>query len=308
MRIAATREELADARKVLPGRVAVVMTMGALHEGHAALLRAAREQADSVVLTLFVNPLQFGAGEDLVRYPRTLEADLELCAREGVDVAFTPTLDVVYPSQPLVRVSAGPMGEVLEGADRPGHLDGVLTVVLKLMHLVRPDVALFGQKDAQQLACIRRMVSDLDVGVHVVAVPTVREADGLALSSRNRYLSPEQRTAALTLSRALATADLAAARALLNATPGVQPCYVERVDPVTFDATPAGALLVVAARVGTTRLIDNRPLDAASLDNRPLDAASLDDVPLDAAPLTHVPVDNGRTDPSSVRTMLPEDR
>jgi len=216
-----------------------------------------------------------------------------LCAREGVDVAFTPTPDVVYPSQPLVRVSAGPMGEVLEGADRLGHLDGVLTVVLKLMHLVRPDVALFGQKDAQQLACIRRMVSDLDVGVHVVAVPTVREADGLALSSRNRYLSPEQRTAALALSRALATGNLAAARALLNATPGVQPCYVERVDPATFDATPAGALLVVAARVGTTRLIDNRPLDAARLD---------------AAPLTHVPVHHGRTDPSSVRTMLPEDR
>lgn len=293
MRIAATREELADARKVLPGRVAVVMTMGALHEGHAALLRAAREQADSVVLTLFVNPLQFGAGEDLGRYPRSLDADLELCAREGVDVAFTPTPDVVYPSQPLVRVSAGPMGEVLEGADRPGHLDGVLTVVLKLMHLVRPDVALFGQKDAQQLACIRRMVSDLDVGVHVVAVPTVREADGLALSSRNRYLSPEQRTAALALSRALATGNLAAARALLNATPGIQPCYVERVDPATFDATPAGALLVVAARVGTTRLIDNRPLDAARLD---------------AAPLTHVPVHHGRTDPSSVRTMPPEDR
>jgi len=293
VRIAATREELADARKVLPGRVAVVMTMGALHEGHAALLRAAREQADSVVLTLFVNPLQFGAGEDLGRYPRSLDADLELCAREGVDVAFTPTPDVVYPSQPLVQVSAGPMGEVLEGADRPGHLDGVLTVVLKLMHLVRPDVALFGQKDAQQLACIRRMVSDLDVGVHVVAVPTVREADGLALSSRNRYLSPEQRTAALALSRALATGNLAAARALLNATPGIQPCYVERVDPATFDATPAGALLVVAARVGTTRLIDNRPLDAARLD---------------AAPLTHVPVHHGRTDPSSVRTMPPEDR
>jgi len=293
VRIAATREELADARKVLPGRVAVVMTMGALHEGHAALLRAAREQADSVVLTLFVNPLQFGAGEDLGRYPRSLDADLELCAREGVDVAFTPTPDVVYPSQPLVRVSPGPMGEVLEGADRPGHLDGVLTVVLKLMHLVRPDVALFGQKDAQQLACIRRMVSDLDVGVHVVAVPTVREADGLALSSRNRYLSPEQRTAALALSRALATGNLAAARALLNATPGIQPCYVERVDPATFDATPAGALLVVAARVGTTRLIDNRPLVAARLD---------------AAPLTHVPVHHGRTDPSSVRTMPPEDR
>lgn len=275
MRIATTREELADARKVLPGRVAVVMTMGALHRGHAALLRAAREQADSVVVTVFVNPLQFGAGEDLGRYPRTLSADLELCAQEGVDVVFTPTPDVVYPVHPLVRVGAGPMGAVLEGADRLGHLDGVLTVVLKLMHLVRPDIALFGQKDAQQLACIRRMVSDLDLGVDVVSVPTVREPDGLALSSRNRFLSPEQRTAALALSRALGTGDLAAARALLAATPGVEPCYVERVDPATFVVTPEGALLVVAARVGTTRLIDNVLL-AAPRDAAPLDAAGID--------------------------------
>lgn len=257
VRLAATREELAVARAGLPGRVAVVMTMGALHEGHAALLRAAREQADSVVVTVFVNPLQFGPGEDLARYPRTPAADLAMCGREGVDLVFTPSPEVVYPVPPLVRVAAGPMGEVLEGADRPGHFDGVLTVVLKLLHLVRPDVALFGDKDAQQLACIRRMIGDLDVGVRVVAVPTVREPDGLALSSRNRYLTAEQRTAALALPRALATGDLAAARALLAATPGVDPSYVERVDPTTFATSPDGELLVVAARVGSTRLIDN---------------------------------------------------
>lgn len=297
MRIATTREELADARKVLPGRVAVVMTMGSLHQGHAALLRAAGEQADSVVVTVFVNPLQFGAGEDLGRYPRTLSADLELCAQEGVDVVFTPTPDVVYPVHPLVRVGAGPMGAVLEGADRPGHLDGVLTVVLKLMHLVRPDIALFGRKDAQQLACIRRMVSDLDLGVDVVSVPTVREPDGLALSSRNRFLSPEQRTAALALSRALGTGDLAAARALLAATPGVEPCYVERVDPATFVVTPEGALLVVAARVGTTRLIDNVLLAA------PRDAA-----PRDAAPLDAAGIDSGRPGPPSGQALPLGDR
>ena len=259
-----TREELAVARAALPGRVAVVMTMGALHEGHAALLAAAREQADSVVATVFVNPLQFGAGEDLDRYPRTLEADLALCAREGVDVVFTPTPDVVYPTTPLVRVSAGPLGDVLEGASRPGHLDGVLTVVLKLLHLVRPDVALFGQKDAQQLAAVRRMVADLDVGVDVVGVPTVREADGLALSSRNRYLSPAERASALALSRALATGDPARARAVLDAEAGVDLDYLERVRSTTFAVDPDGDLLVVAARVGTTRLIDNAALAAAA--------------------------------------------
>ena len=257
MKVVATREELAAARKELTGRVAVVMTMGALHEGHASLVRRARETADAVVVTVFVNPLQFGAGEDLDRYPRTLEADLEVCAREGADVVFTPSPDVVYPEQPLVRVSAGPMGAGFEGASRPGHFDGVLTVVLKLMHLVDPDVALFGEKDAQQLALIRRMVDDLDVPVEVVGVPTVREADGLAMSSRNRYLSPEEREAALALSRALATGDVAAGRALLDAAEGVDLDYLERVDSRTFEAAPDGDLLVVAARVGSTRLIDN---------------------------------------------------
>jgi pantoate--beta-alanine ligase len=255
----ATREELAAARKALPGRVAVVMTMGALHEGHAQLIREARSLADSVVVTIFVNPLQFGANEDLDRYPRTLDDDLALL--DGLaDVVFTPTPSVVYPSEPIVRVSAGRIGDVFEGAARAGHFDGVLTVVLKLLHLTQPDVALFGQKDAQQLAAIRRMVADLDVPVQVVAVPTVRESDGLALSSRNRYLTPEQRTAALTLSRALRTGDLAAGRALFDAADGVDLDYLERVDPTTFEAAPDGDLMIVAATVGTTRLIDNLPL------------------------------------------------
>jgi pantoate--beta-alanine ligase len=260
MIVATTREELAAARKALPGRVAVVMTMGALHDGHAALVRRARELADSVVVTVFVNPLQFGADEDLDRYPRTLDHDLAVCEAEGVDVVFTPTPDVVYPTEPLVRVSAGPLGDVFEGALRPGHFDGVLTVVLKLLHLTAPDVALFGQKDAQQLAVIRRMVADLDVPVEIVAVPTVREPDGLALSSRNRYLDADQRQAALALSQAIATGDVVAGRAVLDAASGISLDYFERVDSRTFEVAPDGDLLVVAARAGTTRLIDNAPV------------------------------------------------
>ena len=258
MKLVAQRGELAAARGALPGRVAVVMTMGALHDGHAELVRCAKRAADSVLVTLFVNPLQFGAGEDLDRYPRPLAADLELCERAGADLVFTPTPDVVYPDgPPLVRVSAGTFGAVLEGAVRPGHLDGVLTVVLKLLQLTRPEVAFFGQKDAQQLAAIRRMVRDLDLPVEVLAVPTVRESDGLALSSRNCYLSPQERTQALVLSRALATHDVAAGRALVQAQVGVELDYLERVDSATFHTDPAGDLLVIAARVGSTRLIDN---------------------------------------------------
>ena len=258
MIVAGTRQELDAARKTLPGRVAVVMTMGALHEGHAALVRAAHGVADSVVVTVFVNPLQFGAGEDLDRYPRTLAADLALCEAQGADVVFTPTPEVVYPAEPVVRVSAGPLGQVFEGASRPGHFDGVLTVVLKLLHLTRPDVAVFGQKDAQQLAAVRRMVVDLDVAVEVVSVPTVREADGLALSSRNRQLNPDERARAVALSQALATGDRDSGRAVLDAA-GLDTDYLERVDSTSFEVTPDGDLLVVAALVGTTRLIDNRP-------------------------------------------------
>ncbi|WP_328944039.1 pantoate--beta-alanine ligase [Streptomyces sp. NBC_00250] len=213
------------------GRRAVVMTMGALHEGHATLIRTARERVGAdgtVVVTVFVNPLQFGAGEDLDRYPRTLDADLEVAFAAGASAVFAPSVDEVYPGgEPQVRITAGPMGERLEGASRPGHFDGMLTVVAKLLHLTAPDLAFFGQKDAQQLALIRRMARDLNFPVEIVGVPTVRETDGLALSSRNRYLSRDERRTALALSGALfAARDRLAAqealRARAEALPGAQ--------------------------------------------------------------------------------------
>ncbi|GGR44143.1 pantoate--beta-alanine ligase [Streptomyces netropsis] len=279
-RIPRTAEEL----HALPreGRRAVVMTMGALHEGHATLVRSARElvgPAGQVVVTVFVNPLQFGAGEDLDRYPRTLDADVELAGRAGADAVFAPAVEEVYPGgEPQVRITAGPMGERLEGASRPGHFDGMLTVVAKLLHLTGPDVALFGQKDAQQLALIRRMVRDLNFPVEIVGVPTVREGDNLALSSRNRYLSEGDRATALEISRALLTGAAAAgvgpaavrdaARAVLDQAARAEPPllldYLALVDPSDFtelaDDHTGEAVLVVAARVGTTRLIDNIPL------------------------------------------------
>ncbi|MFI9206159.1 pantoate--beta-alanine ligase [Streptomyces sp. NPDC053048] len=275
----------ADELHALPrgGRRAVVMTMGALHEGHATLIREARELAGpdgQVVVTVFVNPLQFGAGEDLDRYPRTLDADLEIARQAGADAVFAPAVEEVYPGgEPQVRVSAGPMGERLEGAFRPGHFDGVLTVVAKLLHLTLPDVALFGQKDAQQLAVIRRMVRDLNFPVEIVGVPTVREADGLALSSRNRYLSDADRHTALELSRALLAAHNVvelgpdavrhAAHVVLHEAAGMTPPadldYLALVDPADFTEVPADytgpAVLAVAAKVGTTRLIDNIHLE-----------------------------------------------
>ena len=258
MNVVTTRSELEAARKVLTGRVSVVMTMGALHAGHVELIRRARAESDAVVVTIFLNPLQFAPGEDLDRYPRTLESDLALCASGGADVVFTPTPAIVYETDPVVRVSAGHLGDVFEGASRPGHFDGVVTVVLKLLHLTRPDLAYFGRKDAQQLACIRRMVRDLDVPVDIVAVPTVREPSGLAMSSRNLYLTGEQRVAAASLHRALATGSVQAGLALLAQEPGVAVDYLERVDEATFAVAPDGDLLIVAARVGSTRLIDNR--------------------------------------------------
>jgi pantoate--beta-alanine ligase len=268
------RPGLAEARGRLTGRVAVVMTMGALHEGHAVLVREARRQADAVVVTIFLNPLQFAPGEDLDRYPKTLAADLRICEREGVDLVFAPTPDVVYPGgEPDVRVAAGPLGDRLEGEHRPGHFDGVLTVVAKLLHLTRPEVAFFGEKDAQQLQLIRAMVRDLDFPVEVVGVPTVREVGGLAMSSRNTYLSERDRAAALSLNQALVAgaaaapggraAVLAAARAVVEAQPALGVDYLALVDEDTWsDAGPTTSRgrLLVAARVGTTRLIDNVPV------------------------------------------------
>jgi pantoate--beta-alanine ligase len=269
--LATTRAAVWDARWRLTGRVAVVPTMGALHEGHVALIRAARAAADAVIVTIFVNPLQFGAGEDLDRYPRDLDADLALCAREGVSLVFAPAVEEMYPDgQPAVRVVAGPLGDRFEGSSRPGHFDGVLTVVLKLLHLTQPQLAVFGEKDAQQLALVRRMVADLDLPVQVLPVPTVREDGGLALSSRNRYLDDGQRMAALVLRRALlagaqtgasgAQAVLNTAREVLAAEHGVRLDYLRLVTPA-FDDVPVAqhgpALLLVAAFVGATRLIDN---------------------------------------------------
>jgi pantoate--beta-alanine ligase len=274
--VAHTREELSTARATLSSRdVAVVMTMGALHDGHAHLIRAARARHDQVVVTIFLNPLQFGPREDLSRYPRTFEDDLALCTASAVDVVFAPTPDVVYPDgDPGVRVSAGPLGDVLEGASRPGHFDGVLTVVGKLLHLTAARSAYFGQKDAQQLLLIRRMVRDLDFPVEVVSVPTVREPDGLAMSSRNTYLTPSDREVALCLSRALrAGADAApfgpsavrrAARGVLVREPLALVDYLVLAHPHTLADVPewyrGEAMLAVAARVGTTRLIDNTPV------------------------------------------------
>jgi pantoate--beta-alanine ligase len=269
--VAATREELAAARSRLTGRVAVVMTMGALHAGHVELVRRAHDLADAVMVTIFLNPLQFGANEDLDKYPSRLEADLALCEAEGVDLVFAPTNAVIYPNgTPDVRVVAGGLGDRLEGEHRPGHFDGVLTVVAKLLHLTAPDVALFGEKDAQQLALIRHMVRDLDFPVEIVSVPTIREEGGLALSSRNTYLTEGDLVTARSLNRALragaaaasegVAAALAAASVVLNAEPDVAVDYLALVDDDTWEPATENtreARLLVAARVGTTRLIDN---------------------------------------------------
>jgi len=265
-------ESVADLRKLradLPGPVALVPTMGALHTGHRALIRAARARAGSVVVSVFVNPTQFGPGEDFDRYPRTWDADLAALAEEGADVVFHPPVDEVYPPGSVgVTVQPGPLAGVLEGAVRPGHFAGVLTVVAKLFGLVRPDLAFFGEKDYQQLTLVRAMARELAVGVEVVGVPTVREDDGMALSSRNRYLSADQRRAATALSRALragadagprgADAVLAAAREVLAGAPELVPDYLELTDPDLGPPPASGpARLLVAARTGTTRLLDN---------------------------------------------------
>jgi pantoate--beta-alanine ligase len=294
--VARTRAELSEARGKLPSPVVLVPTMGALHDGHRALLRRARQLAGpcgAVAVSIFVNPLQFGPNEDLGSYPRTLDPDLAACQAEGVDLVFAPSVREMYPQEQLIRVDPGPTGQILEGEFRPGFFHGVLTVVLKLFSLVRPDIAVFGQKDAQQLVLVRRMCADFGLGIEIEAVPTVRAADGLALASRNTYLSPQERAVAPVLYRALSAgaaaagagpaAVLAAAQAVLDrpvpdaAVPddsvpddAVPDDAVPRVDylaladarsyaPVLPDDLDfhGQAVLAIAARVGTTRLIDN---------------------------------------------------
>jgi pantoate--beta-alanine ligase len=277
--IAGTRDDLDAALKgvrATGGRVVLVPTMGALHDGHAALLREGRTRGDALVVSIFVNPTQFGPGEDYARYPRTFDEDLRMCERAGVDVVFAPDADVVYPGgDPQVSVDPGPLGGQLEGAFRPTHFRGVLIMVAKLFGLVRPDVAVFGQKDYQQLVLVRQMVRDLAMGVTVVGADTVREPDGLALSSRNRYLSAGERQTALALSRALrAGADagargpeaaMAAATDILNDAEGLELDYLAlRADDLGPAPGHGQARLLVAGRVGSTRLIDNTPLTLGS--------------------------------------------
>lgn len=251
-------------------RIGFVPTMGALHQGHRSLLRAARTRCDTVVISIFVNPLQFGPGEDLATYPRDEEGDLETARADGVDVAFVPTVGEIYPDGHEVTVDVGRLGTILEGAFRPGHFDGVATVVAKLFNLVGPERAFFGEKDAQQVAVIRKLVTDLAFPVEIEVCPTVREPDGLAMSSRNRRLTDEDRARAPVLWGALQAGrsvlesggDPQTARSemlrILHGQPGTEVDYADVVDPATFGAElTEDVLLVVAARVGGTRLIDN---------------------------------------------------
>jgi pantoate--beta-alanine ligase len=267
--VARTRADLDEAMGS-GAPVAVVMTMGALHEGHAELMREARRRLPEsrVIVTDFVNPTQFGAGEDFARYPRTLEADVEVCERNHVDIVFAPSVDEVYGASGLgITVDPGPRGGILEGASRPGHFAGVLTVVAKLTHITRPDIALFGEKDYQQLVLIRDMVRALDFPVEVIGVPTVREPDGLAMSSRNRFLSEDARRQAGAIPRALAEGQAAAARgteAVRGAARGVLDSEGIDVDYVVVAGTdlsgpPAegAARILVAVRIDGVRLIDN---------------------------------------------------
>lgn len=263
---AGIRDELANGTRP----VGFVPTMGALHAGHLSLVAAARERCATVVMSIFVNPLQFGPHEDFDRYPRPEDADVAAAERAGVDVLFMPSVDEMYPAGHTTSVTVGKMGELYEGSIRPGHFDGVATVVTKLFAIVQPDVALFGQKDAQQLAVIRRVVRDLSLPVEVMACPTIREEDGLALSSRNAYLSEDQRKRGAVLFTALRQgwqmlidgrnedAVVAQMTATLEAHADSVD-YAAVVDPDTFEAPSPGGpwLLIVAARFGQTRLIDN---------------------------------------------------
>ncbi len=270
-----TRAELA-AVATDPVRTCVVMTMGALHDGHARLIEAARSAAGpdgTVLVTVFVNPTQFGPGEDFARYPRTLAADVAVSEQAGADLVFAPAVEEMYGADAGVTVEPGPLGTILEGAYRPGHFAGVLTVVAKLFHLAGAGTAFFGEKDYQQLTLIRRMVEDLRFPVRVVGVPTVREADGLAMSSRNRYLSPEDRVLAACVPAALTAAAAAAAagpqaaveagRRILDR-PGVEVDYLAVTDPLLGPAGPGPGRVLTAVRIGTTRLIDNMPCEVGA--------------------------------------------
>ncbi|MGH8863016.1 MAG: pantoate--beta-alanine ligase [Jatrophihabitantaceae bacterium] len=265
--LARSRADLATALDELTGPVGLVPTMGALHAGHRSLITHARRVCASVVVSVFVNPLQFAPSEDLARYPRVLETDMAVCTDEGVDLVWAPAVEDVYPGGPAqVRIDPGPVGAILEGASRPTHFAGVLTVVAKLLNLVRPAVAFFGEKDYQQLLLITRMVADLELGVGIAGVPTVREPDGLALSSRNVYLCADERERALTLSRALTAGRSAGGSAADVLAVAWQVLHDARVVPDYLDlrGTDLGdppahgpARLLVAATFGTTRLIDN---------------------------------------------------
>ncbi len=278
VRVVRTRIELDAARRALTSRVVLIPTMGALHDGHRALMRAARALGDHVIVSIFVNPTQFGPGEDLARYPRTPAADLEVCADEGAAIVFMPETQEMYGADAGIRVDGGELANRLEGAVRPGHFSGMLTVVAKLFGMVSPHAAVFGEKDYQQLVLIRQMSHQLALGVQVYGVPTVRESDGMALSSRNRYLDENQRAVAGALSRALragvaaaeggqqqvdadddpATRVLDAARTVLDAEPDLAVDYLALTDPELGAPADSGpARLLVAARIGSTRLIDN---------------------------------------------------
>ena len=294
-----TRAELADALSRLPGTKALVMTMGALHSGHLQLVREARELADHVIVTIFVNPTQFAPGEDFDAYPRTLDADMDALETVGADLVWAPAPQDVYPTPATVTIDPGPIARVLEGKTRPTHFAGVALVCTKVVNLVRPDVALYGQKDAQQLAVLRTVFSQLDIPVRVHPVPIVRAEDGVALSSRNQYLSDDERIRARALSRALRRGAEAAeagakpaqivaeCRSVIDAEGGIDLDYIALVDAGTFEilagteSVPVGegdgtptilsdgsreGRILIAAKVGTTRLIDNMevPLRDAS--------------------------------------------
>ena len=273
---AAVARTLPELEAALAGRddVALVPTMGALHDGHRALLRAARRSSATVVMSLFVNPAQFGPGEDFARYPRDEDADVAIAADEGADVVFAPGADTIYPDGFATTVDPGPLASELEGSSRPGHFEGVATVVTRLLGLVRPQRAFFGEKDFQQLVIVRRVVRDLALGVEIAGVPTVRAADGLALSSRNRFLTPDERVRATSLYAGLREAgrlyaggerDAALLRSRALAALAVEPDYLElrrRDDLGAYDPSHP-AVLLVAAVVGSTRLIDNLSLEDA---------------------------------------------